>query len=352
MLPSIIRCRQAARPELGWYRPGGRHADHRSDERLPAGRRHGGHPYRRRRGRHLFTSTTTIPRSSNRLARASTPSSSGMIDGYSLVNAPNVENLIADGRRSLPRHRQRSRQHHYRQRRQQHDRRRAGNDVLTGGAVSDTLSYTPGNGNEIVTDFQDGCGWRHPATQQHRLQDVGRRHGRDETSRYRRRPYDRKRRNNNARKHQPPEFHGRQCQYRQSPDGIGPDLQRRFQLALRRAGSRFDLAHELCLERSRQAIRWPANSKCTSIPAFPGLPATQASTSLGLNPFSIQNGHLVITAQPMPASATPYTGSHVFVGHDLDPEQLYPDLRLFRNDGHAAQHKRRVAGFLDAAEHR
>ncbi|MGY2933802.1 Ca2+-binding RTX toxin-like protein [Bradyrhizobium sp. GM6.1] len=80
------------------------------------------------------------------------------INGYSLVNAPNVENLVLtdsvpspatgndlnniivgnagdnviDGAR--------------------------GNDVLTGGAGRDTFVVNAGNGSDIVTDFQAGSG--------------------------------------------------------------------------------------------------------------------------------------------------------------------------------------------------
>jgi Ca2+-binding RTX toxin-like protein len=47
-------------------------------------------------------------------------------------------------------------------------------------------------------------------------------------------------------------------------------------------------------------------------PSFSGLPGTQASAPLGLNPFSIQDGHLIITAAPIPSSAAPYVGNHQF----------------------------------------
>src|SRR5439155_25473281 len=82
----------------------------------------------------------------------------GMIDGYSLVDAPNVENLklgdiysspatgndldniitgnagnnMIDGGR--------------------------GNDVLVGAAGSDTFVIAAGNGNDIITDFKAGVG--------------------------------------------------------------------------------------------------------------------------------------------------------------------------------------------------
>ena len=43
---------------------------------------------------------------------------------------------------------------------------------------------------------------------------------------------------------------------------------------------------------------------------FKGLPGSQASASLGLDPFSIENGALVIHANPITSAATPYTGGY------------------------------------------
>lgn len=43
---------------------------------------------------------------------------------------------------------------------------------------------------------------------------------------------------------------------------------------------------------------------------FRGLPGSLSSEPLGLNPFEIQDGKLVITARPIPDSAAPYTGGY------------------------------------------
>lgn len=47
-------------------------------------------------------------------------------------------------------------------------------------------------------------------------------------------------------------------------------------------------------------------------PDFKGIPGALSSTSLGLNPFSIQNGELVITAKPFDASVQKYVGSATY----------------------------------------
>ncbi|MFK4576642.1 cadherin-like domain-containing protein [Bradyrhizobium ottawaense] len=57
--------------------------------------------------------------------------------------------------------------------------------------------------------------------------------------------------------------------------------------------------------------------------SFTGLPGTQASSSLGLNPFSIKNGELVITAQPVSSSISPYVGGAQFYTGMISSENSF-----------------------------
>lgn len=233
------------------------------------------------------------------------------INGYSLVKAPNVENLVLtdsvpspatgndlnniivgnagdnmiDGGR--------------------------GNDVLTGGAGRDTFVVRAGNGNDIVTDFQAGAGGDIL-----QLNNTGFKTLADVTA---------------------------------AMKQVGTDL------VLTIAGGETITLENTSLQNltagninivspltglvqtfnddfntlsagQDPSLTWRTSYAWSGAagyglageqevyvdPSFSGLPATQASTSLGLNPFSIQDGHLVITAQPLPASATPYTGSAIF----------------------------------------
>lgn len=233
------------------------------------------------------------------------------INGYSLVNAPNVENLVLtdsvpspatgndlnniivgnagdnmiDGGR--------------------------GNDVLTGGAGRDTFVVTPGNGNDIVTDFQAGSGGDIL-----QLNNTGFKTFADVTA---------------------------------AMEQVGTDLVLKLAsgetISLENTSFQNLTAANVNIVRPLTGLVQTFNDDFNTLsagqdpsltwrtsyawsgaagyglageqevyvdPSFSGLPATPASTSLGLNPFSIQDGHLVITAQPLPASATPYSGSAIF----------------------------------------
>ncbi|MGY4472363.1 beta-glucanase (GH16 family) [Bradyrhizobium sp. LB9.1b] len=56
----------------------------------------------------------------------------------------------------------------------------------------------------------------------------------------------------------------------------------------------------------------PSEQQVFVDPSFKGLTATQAKTSLGLNPYSIENGQLVITAAPIDPTIQQYMGSQQF----------------------------------------
>lgn len=56
---------------------------------------------------------------------------------------------------------------------------------------------------------------------------------------------------------------------------------------------------------------------------FRGLPGSQSSTPLGINPFSVANGEVTITGAPLPASATPYTGGATFSSGMLSSAQSF-----------------------------
>ncbi|TWI23409.1 beta-glucanase (GH16 family) [Bradyrhizobium yuanmingense] len=57
--------------------------------------------------------------------------------------------------------------------------------------------------------------------------------------------------------------------------------------------------------------------------SFSGLPGTQASSSLGLNPFSIENGELLITAQPVPSTVSSYVGGAQFYTGMISSENSF-----------------------------
>jgi len=235
----------------------------------------------------------------------------GMVDGYSLVNAPNVENLILGGNYSSPA--------------TGNDLDNIiignagnniidggkGNDVLNGGGGIDTFVIAIGNGNDVITDFHTGVGGdilQLNGTGFHSLSDVTaamKQVGTDavltlssgETIRM-----------NNAkvgdftaaninivapRTDMVQTFND---DFNTLSVGQDPHLTWRTSYAWSGAAS-YSLSGE---------------QEIYVDPSFSGLPGSQASAPLGLNPFSIQDGHLVISAQPLPAADAPYVGGHQF----------------------------------------
>jgi len=233
------------------------------------------------------------------------------INGYSLANAPNVENLILtdvvpspatgndldniivgnagdnmiDGGK--------------------------GNDVLTGGAGSDTFVIAVGNGNDIITDFQTGAGGdilQLNGSGFHTLSDVTaamKQVGTDVVLTLN--SGEAIRLENTSIQN----FTTANVNIVSPLTGLVQTFNDDFNALS--AGQDPSLTWRTSYAWSGAAGYGLAGEQEVYVdPSFSGLPATQASTSLGLNPFSIQNGHLVITAQPLPTSATPYTGSAIF----------------------------------------
>jgi hypothetical protein len=186
-----------------------------------------------------------------------------------------------------------------------------GNDVLTGGAGRDTFVVNAGNGNDIVTDFQAGAGGDIL-----QLNNTGLKTFTDVTAAMKQVGTDLvltiaggetiTLENTNLQNLAAANVNivspltGMVLTFNDDFNSLSagqdPSLTWRTSYAWSGAAG-YGLAgeQEVYVDRS-----------------FSGLPATQASAALGLNPFSIQDGHLVITAQPLPASATPYSGSAIF----------------------------------------
>lgn len=233
------------------------------------------------------------------------------INGYSLVNAPNVENLILtdsvpspatgndlnniiignagdnmiDGGR--------------------------GNDVLTGGAGRDTFVVTTGNGNDIVTDFQVGAGGDIL-----QLNNTGFKTFADVTAAMKQVGTDvvltiASGETITLEKTSLQNLKAANVNIVSPLTGLVQTFNDDFNTLS--AGQDPSLTWRTSYAWSGAAGYGLAGEQEVYVdPSFSGLPATQASTSLGLNPFSIRDGHLVITAQPLPTSATPYTGSAIF----------------------------------------
>ncbi|WP_245312576.1 Ig-like domain-containing protein [Bradyrhizobium macuxiense] len=240
------------------------------------------------------------------------------VDGYSLVNAPNVENLILVGNYASPA--------------TGNDLDNIiignagnniidggkGNDVLSGGAGIDTFVIAAGNGNDVITDFKtgtDGDILQLNGTGFHSLSDVTaamKQVGTDtvltlssgETIRM----------NNtkvgdfttaNVNIVTPPTDMVQTFNDDFNTLSAGQDPHLTWRTSYAWGGP-----DGYSLSGEQQVYVDPSFSGLPG--SLAGLPGSQASAPLGLNPFSIQDGHLVITAQPLPASDAPYVGGHQF----------------------------------------
>jgi Ca2+-binding RTX toxin-like protein len=246
----------------------------------------------------------------------------GMIDGYSLVNAPNVENLRLGDNYSSPA--------------TGNDLDNIiignagnnmidggrGNDVLAGGTGSDTFVIAAGNGNDIVTDFKTGVGGDVlqlnntgfttfadvTAAMKQVGTDVVLTIGSGETIRLE---------NTSVQN-----FAAANVNIVSHPTGLIQTFNDDFNTLS--AGQNPSLTWRTSYAWSGAASYSLAGEQQVYVdPSFSGLPGTQSTTSLGLNPFSIQDGHLVITAQPLPASAAPYVGNHQFSSGMISTENSF-----------------------------
>ncbi|WP_145927682.1 family 16 glycosylhydrolase [Bradyrhizobium neotropicale] len=236
----------------------------------------------------------------------------GMIDGYSLVNASNVENLILGGNYASPA--------------TGNDLDNIiignsgnniidggkGNDVLNGGAGIDTFVIAVGNGNDVITDFKTGAGGdilQLNGTGFHTLADVTAAMKQVGTDTVLTLSSGENIRLNNTK--------------------VGDFTTANVNIVTPRADmvQTFNDDFNTLSAGQDPHLTWRTSyawSGATSYslageqqvyvdPSFSGLPGSQAASApLGLDPFSIQNGHLVITAQPLPASDAAYVGNHQF----------------------------------------
>ncbi|WFU39379.1 Ig-like domain-containing protein [Bradyrhizobium sp. CB82] len=235
----------------------------------------------------------------------------GMIDGYSLVNAPNVENLTLGDKYDSPA--------------AGNDLNNIiignagnnmidggkGNDVLTGGGGSDTFVIRAGNGNDIITDFQTGAGGdvlQVNGTSFKTLTDV--------TAAMQQVGTDVVLSLGNGEKITlentvVQNFVAANVNIVTAPTGLVQTFGDDFNSLS--AGQDPHLNWKTNYAWSGAASYSLAGEQEVYVdPSFAGLPGTQASSPLGLNPFSIQDGHLVITAAPIPSSDAAYVGNHVF----------------------------------------
>ncbi|MGY8662688.1 Ig-like domain-containing protein [Bradyrhizobium sp. UFLA05-109] len=246
----------------------------------------------------------------------------GMIDGYSLVNAPNVENLTLGGSYNSPA--------------TGNDLDNIivgnagnnmidggkGNDVLTGGAGSDTFVIRTGNGNDIITDFQTGAGGdilQINGTTFKTLADV--------TAAMQQVGTDVVLSLGNGEKitlenTQVQKFTTANINIVTAPTGLIQTFGDDFNSFS--AGQDPHLTWKTNYAWSGTASYTLSGEQEVYVdPSFTGLPGSKAPSPLGLNPFSIQDGHLVITAAPIPSNDAAYVGNHQFSSGVITTENSF-----------------------------
>ncbi|MET4279031.1 Ca2+-binding RTX toxin-like protein [Bradyrhizobium sp. F1.1.1] len=246
----------------------------------------------------------------------------GMIDGYSLVNAPNVENLRLGDKFDSPA--------------TGNDLNNIivgnagknlidggkGNDVLTGGAGIDTFVIRAGNGNDVITDFQAGAGgdvlqingtsFKAFSDVKLAMQQVGTdvvlTLGNGEKVTLENTKLENLTTSNINLVNLPTglvQTFG--DGFNSLSAGQDPHLTWKTSYAWSGVGS-YTLSGE---------------QEVYVDPSFTGLPGTQAPGPLGLNPFSLQDGHLVITAAPVPSTDAAYVANHPFYSGVITTENSF-----------------------------
>ena len=273
----------------------------------------------------------------------------GMIDGYSLVNAPNVENLTLGGSYNSPA--------------TGNDLNNIivgnagnnmidggkGDDVLTGGAGSDTFVIKTGNGNDVITDFQTGAGGDVLQINGASFKTIA-----DVTAAMQQVGTDVVLSLGNGEKitlenTQIQNFTIANVNIVTAPTGLIQTFNDDFNSLS--AGQDPHLTWKTNYAWSGAASYSLTGEQEVYVdPSFSGLPGTQSSTALGLNPFSIQDGHLVITAQPIPASDAAYVGGHQFSSGMISTENSFVQTYgYFQMTATLPSTPGSVACFLDVA---
>ncbi|MDQ8728499.1 family 16 glycosylhydrolase [Bradyrhizobium sp. LHD-71] len=234
-----------------------------------------------------------------------------MVDGYSLVNAPNVENLTLGESFSSPATGNDLHNIIIGNAGQNMIDGGTGNDVLAGKGGADTFRIRAGNGNDTITDFKTGVGG-----DVLQLNETGFTSVSDVTAAMTQVGTDVVLTIGSG------ESITLQDTSIQDFTTANLDIVVPSTGLIQTFGDEFNSvsAGQDPTLTWRTSYAWGGEASYTLVgeqqvyvdPGFTGLPGSRASAPLGLNPFSIQDGHLVITAAPIPSSAAPYVGDHEF----------------------------------------